>query len=62
MMKTIQDYTGEHGLGRIWLTCNKNNSRTLSIYKKLGFSIIDSIVTDIGNGFVMDDYVLEKQI
>ena len=62
MIKTIEDYGRDKALGRIWLTCNKNNSRTLSIYNKLGFSIIDSIVTDIGNGFVMDDYMLEKQI
>ena len=62
MIKTIQDYAREKGFGRIWLTCNKYNSDTLEIYKKLGFSIIDSIVTDIGNGFVMDDYVLEKQL
>ena len=62
MIKTIEDYGRDKALGRLWLTCNKNNSRTLSIYKKLGFSIIGSIVTDIGNGFVMDDYMLEKQI
>ncbi len=28
----------------------------------MGFTIIDSIITDIGNGFVMDDYVLELNI
>jgi GNAT superfamily N-acetyltransferase len=62
MIGTIQDYAKEKRLGRIWLTCNKYNSRSLEIYKKLGFSIINSIVTDIGNGFVMDDYVLEKTL
>lgn len=47
---------------RIWLTCNKYNADTINIYKKMGFKIIDSIITDIGNGFVMDDYVLEMII
>lgn len=47
---------------RIWLTCNKHNADTLKIYMKLGFVIIDECVTDIGNGFAMDDYVLEKKI
>ena len=47
---------------RIWLTCNKFNSDTIGIYRNMGFTIIDSIITDIGNGFVMDDYVLEKTL
>ena len=45
----------------IWLTVNKHN-RTIDIYRNFGFVITDEIVTDIGNGFVMDDYVMEKRI
>ena len=47
---------------RIWLTCNKYNAETIQKYIHMGFIIIDSIVTDIGNGYVMDDYVMEKKI
>ena len=43
----------------IQLTVNKNNSDSIAFYKKVGFEIIDDIVTDIGNGFVMDDYIME---
>ncbi len=50
------------GLDRIWLTCNKHNDNTLAIYDHLGFEITDSQVTDIGNGYVMDDYVLTYNI
>jgi len=49
-------------LKRIYLTVNKYNLNTIEVYKKLGFRIIDSAVFDIGNGFVMDDYVMEKII
>lgn len=45
----------------IWLTVNKHNC-TVEIYRKLGFAIVEEIVTDIGNGFVMDDYIMEKRI
>jgi len=45
----------------IWLTVNKHN-RSIDIYLNLGFVITEEIVTDIGNGFVMDDYVMEKKI
>ncbi|MDV0447600.1 hypothetical protein MsAg5_15090 [Methanosarcinaceae archaeon Ag5] len=40
-----------------WLTVNKNNN-SVEAYKKLGFEISGELVTDIGSGFVMDDYVM----
>ncbi|MDR1914612.1 MAG: GNAT family N-acetyltransferase [Clostridiales bacterium] len=40
----------------LWLTVNKNNAGSISAYKKLGFVITESLVTDIGGGFKMDDY------
>lgn len=47
------------GFGRIQLTVNKYNKNTIDAYLKYGFKIIDEAVTDIGNGFVMDDYIME---
>ena len=49
------------GAETVWLTVNKQN-RSVDIYYKLGFVITEEIVTDIGNGFVMDDYKMEKKI
>ena len=46
----------------IRLTVNKFNSGTIAAYKKLGFKIKDSVVMDIGGGYVMDDYVMEKSL
>lgn len=43
----------------IQLTVNKNNINTIKAYEKWGFKIINAVVTDIGNGFVMDDYIME---
>ena len=43
----------------IQLTVNKNNTNTIKAYEKWGFKTIDSAVTDIGGGFVMDDYIME---
>ncbi|MCK5759010.1 MAG: GNAT family N-acetyltransferase [Clostridiales bacterium] len=62
MLNTIYEFTAEHNLNRIWLTCNKYNLKSLNIYNKLGFEIVSEIVTDIGNGYVMDDYILEKYL
>lgn len=46
----------------IWLKCNKHNSASLAAYQRLGFNITRACITDIGGGFVMDDYVLEKAL
>lgn len=43
----------------IRLTVNKYNTNTINAYKKWGFEIIDAVVTDIGSGFVMDDYIMK---
>jgi len=58
----IEDLAGERGLTRITLTVNKYNSATIETYKKLGFKVTESMVTDIGAGFVMDDYRMEKTL
>lgn len=50
------------GVNKISLTVNKNNSATINMYNKTGFENRGSVVKDIGNGFVMDDYKMEKII
>ena len=52
----------ERNLKKIWLTCNKYNANTLAIYDHLGFKVTDEQVADIGNGFVMDDFILTYEI
>lgn len=47
---------------KIYLTVNKHNTDTIALYNHLGFANAKSIVTDIGGGFVMDDYVMEYYI
>lgn len=61
-MEFIETFAREKGLSKITLTVNKNNTGSINAYKKLGFVITDSIATDIGSGFVMDDYKMEKPI
>lgn len=43
------------------LTVNKTNTQAVQIYKHLGFKITDSVVTDIGGGFVMDDFIMVRK-
>lgn len=58
----LKDYCREHGLSAIWLTVNKHNDNSIAVYKKSGFRIIGEDVTDIGNGYVMDDYFFQLDV
>lgn len=58
----IETLASDKGLSKITLTVNKNNAGSINAYKKLGFVITDSLVTDIGSGFVMDDYKMQKNV
>ncbi|MDR2943581.1 MAG: GNAT family N-acetyltransferase [Methanosarcinales archaeon] len=42
----------------LWLTVNKGNSGSIEFYKKEGFEIEKEAVTDIGQHFFMDDYIM----
>ena len=46
----------------IFLNVNKNNAGAIAFYHRVRFSIVREEVIDIGNGFVMDDFVFEKTI
>lgn len=55
----IKQIAIEKSYKSIQLTVNKYNKNTICAYNKWGFKTIDSVVTDIGEGFVMDDYIME---
>lgn len=52
------DLCKKRGLKKIWLTCNKHNDSSLAVYHHLGFQVTDTQEADIGNGFIMDDYIM----
>lgn len=58
----LKDICQKRGYSAIWLTCNKQNKNTLSVYRHLGFETIDTQEADIGDGFIMDDYIMEYTI
>ncbi|MBB3113838.1 ribosomal protein S18 acetylase RimI-like enzyme [Paenibacillus phyllosphaerae] len=49
-------------LSHLWLTVNRHNESSIAVYEKKGFRVVREQVADIGNGYVMDDYVMEKEI
>jgi ribosomal protein S18 acetylase RimI-like enzyme len=49
-------------LDRIILRVNKGNHVAIAAYERMGFSRQGSIVTDIGGGFEMDDYLMQLDL
>jgi ribosomal protein S18 acetylase RimI-like enzyme len=47
---------------RLVLAVNKGNAGAIAAYLKHGFRIAESVTRDIGGGFVMDDYLMEKPL
>jgi len=57
----IQKLALENNSSSLSLNVNRFNS-ALSFYKKIGFEVIDEVNIDIGNGYLMEDYVMEKKL
>lgn len=51
-------------LGKTWLVLavNKNNVQAIGAYEKHGFAICESVVKDIGEGFIMDDFIMVRHV
>lgn len=47
------------GIRLIWLSVNRHNTSTIRWYEKKGFCVTRELKTDIGNGYFMDDFVME---
>ena len=60
--KKICEFSKELNYKTIRLTVNKNNTNTINAYLKYGFEIVDAVITDIGAGFVMDDYIMDYTV
>ena len=58
----IAELCKKEGLDKVYLTVNKKNFHAIEVYKHYGFYEIDAVVADIGCGYVMDDYILQKDI
>ena len=54
--------SAELGGGELWLTVNRNNAGSIAFYERAGFRKTNELVTDIGAGFVMDDWRMAKPV
>jgi ribosomal protein S18 acetylase RimI-like enzyme len=60
MLRHVEEQARARGRSLLMLQTNKRNAGAIAFYCKAGFTVREEAVFDIGNGFVMDDYVMEK--
>lgn len=59
LLAAVKVFAHEHAATRVWLQVNRGNAPAIAAYQKHGFLIREARVFDIGDGFVMDDYVMD---
>lgn len=58
-IELVKEIARTNRLGKVSLTVNKKNTKTIGAYQKIGFNVTGEICVDIGEGHVMDDYEME---
>jgi ribosomal protein S18 acetylase RimI-like enzyme len=58
----VAELARERGFSAMILAVNKQNEQAIRAYAQYGFRLRNEAVTDIGHGFVMDDYIMEKTL
>jgi len=61
LMNHIENSAVGNGSESITLNVNRSNSARF-FYEKSGFSIVESVDIGIGNGYLMEDYVMRKPL
>ncbi len=56
----MEEEARRRGLEKVVLGVNRFNEKAIRAYRRNGYVIREPLKTDIGNGFVMDDFIMEK--
>lgn len=59
LIQAISSFTIQAGDSGLFLNVNKYNERAIRFYEYIGFVKVGQEVLAIGNGYVMDDFIME---
>lgn len=62
LLNRVIDFSKRNGGLAVYLTVNKDNAKAISFYERNGFVTVDAVVAEIGNGYVMDDYIMQLDL
>lgn len=61
-LKKVEQIALAAGVHTVVLNVNKHNPKAIRSYERAGWRITAEVINDIGNGYVMDDFIMTKQI
>lgn len=62
MLRHLEARAASLGRRTVFLQVNKRNDSAVAFYRQAGYSIREAAVFEIGQDFVMDDFVMEKRL
>ncbi|NTV94695.1 MAG: GNAT family N-acetyltransferase [Thiobacillus sp.] len=62
LIRAVAERARQHGNDRLLLRVNRQNKPAIEAYLKHGFQVATIVVENIGEGFVMDDYVMIREL
>lgn len=60
MLAHVEQGARREGARRLMLQVNKRNEKALAFYRRANFTVRKECVFDVGEGYVMDDFVMVK--
>lgn len=61
LMRDMEKRATEEGARKMTLNVNRSN-KARNFYARLGYAIVETIDIPIGNGYLMEDFVMEKKL
>ena len=58
MLDWVKAFAADRHAHEIRLQVNKRNTRAIRAYERAGFRVRENVLTEIGEGFVMDDFIM----
>ena len=62
MITSVREQVLLAGIPRLELRVNRQNQKAIRAYVRAGFVVVQTLVTDIGSGFVMDDFLMRLDV
>ena len=58
----VERIARDNAAATLLLNVNRHNAKAIRAYERAGWRVSEEVVADIGNGYVMDDFVMTKQL
>jgi GNAT superfamily N-acetyltransferase len=62
LLRHVEEEARRRGAAKVVLGVNRFNEKAIRAYQRNGYRIREPLKTEIGGGFVMDDWIMEKPV